>query len=273
MKTVKKLVKLIGITIGSFFACVMLYVWACLAWIAFRPLPHIPHYGVQYSLKDAGPIGSQYLDFYGSNPLDCGWRLTSSGAVVQLNAEQESSVKARRANAALRLAQKLHFAANPDPYDHAYPVAAISSNDHALIFQGDTLWLWQNGRFVEALPRPVNSFYNKARGYSWPIFDERFFKINAHNVVIGNGRIATAPASSGGFSSPHGRFMPLVWRPGYKRPEDLNSRIDPASGWYLDQAVDINGHKQILCVARRTDEDGAENYQQTQAHWVVLTPV
>jgi hypothetical protein len=273
MKTVKKLVKLIGITIGGFFACVMLYVWACLAWIAFRPLPHIPHYGVQYSLKDAGPIGGQYLDFYGRTPLDWGYRLSPAGAVVQLNAEQEASDKARRDNAALRLARKLHLAANPDPYDDAYPVDAISSNDNALIFQGDTLWLWQNGRFVEALPQLENGFYNKARGYSWPIFDERYYKINAHNVVIGDGRIATAPATSGGTSDPHGRFMPLVWRPGYKRPEDLNSRIDPASGWYLDQAVDINGHGQILCVARRTDEDGAEHYQQTQAHWVVLTPV
>ena len=153
-------------------------------------------------------------------------------------------------------------------------MVAVSANRHALIYRddGSTLWTWEDGRFIDAIPG-TESGYDKVRGYSWPIYFVRFHEINAQNVVIGNGRIATAPASSGGTSDPHGRYMPLIWRPGYRRPEDLNSRIDPASGWYLDQAVDINGSGQILCVGRRTDMKGAEGYDQADARWVVLTPL
>lgn len=236
-----------------------------LAWIAYRPLPPIPRYGIHYTVAEAGKVGPRYLDFYTRDPLSYGARLTETGKVVQLAEAAQAKDADRRKAANAEAARRLGLTA-------ADYVTALASNGNALVVKADpvkdnTLQIWHQGKFAASMPRNV-------RGYSWKPHPMLlgFYRLNAHDEAIGNGQIATGYASSGGLSNPHGRWMPLVWHGNNGPSEDLNGSIDSGNGWYLDRAVDINNRGQILCIGRRTDLKGAEDYAQEDLCWVILTP-
>lgn len=124
----------------------------------------------------------------------------------------------------------------------------------------------KDGKFAAMQPTGI-------RGYDWKRFCYNdLFKVNAQGCAIGNQRIATACASSGGTSEPHGRDFPILWR-GDRRPsEDLNNLVAKGDGWYLTHAFDINDRGQILCLGYRTDEKTIE-HRLGSPRTVVLTPL
>ena len=258
--TPKKIWQLVVIMLLLPPVAFVLWVMAALAWIQYRPLPPVPRYGIDYSVKDAGGVGGGYLGYYYPDSFSLGARLTAAGMVAHLNEAAEAQDEAKRKNLNVMEAQRLGLTQRDC-------VDATVDNGHALVRTEETWTLFRNGR-------PAAEILKGVRGYSWKpqarIFG--FRKLNGRDEAIGNGRIATAYASSGGTSNPHGRWLPLIWHGETRQPEDLNSHIGAQSGWYLDRAVDINGSGQILCIARQTDARGAEDYHLEGSHWVVLTP-
>ena len=239
-----------------------------LAWIEYRPLPPVPQYGIDYSVTDAGELSDEYLGHYFAShysPAELGYetRLMYTGEVIHLDEAAEARDEANRKDMIAAEARRLGFT-QKDYSDH---VDAVASHGQALVRTWETWTLFHMGKPVARIPKGI-------RSYSWEphavIYG--FHVLNAHDEAIGNGRIATAYASSGGTSNPHGRWLPLIWHGDTGQPEDLNSHVSAQDGWYLDRAVDINGSGQILCIARQTDARGAEDYHLEGSHWVVLTP-
>ena len=240
----------------------VLWIWAELAWIQFRPLPPIPHYGSDYSVADMGSVGDKPINFHDRDPLHFGTRLTGSGQVVALDDAAEAQDEAGRKDLLAAEARKLG------------PVrAGYSGSFGAVAGDGDALLRSDRGWQLCRSSGPTLQVSEGVRGYDWkphPLI-LNFHVLTTQDQAIGNGRIATAYATSGGTSSPHGRWLPLIWQGG-GQPEDLNGHVDAGSRWYLDQAVDLNARGQILCIARKTDARGAEDYHMENARWVVLTP-
>ncbi|MBW3638210.1 MAG: hypothetical protein KY445_17335 [Armatimonadetes bacterium] len=115
---------------------------------------------------------------------------------------------------------------------------------------------------------------NRIAAYpKWPIYDFRFEFFGKNGEFVGNGRIATAPASSGGASEPHGRHFPLLWDGKSEMTRDLNEFVDPKSGFYLHRALAVNGQGQILCLGQKTDARGAETPDWSQLRRLILTPL
>jgi hypothetical protein len=56
------------------------------------------------------------------------------------------------------------------------------------------------------------------------------------------------------------------------QPTDLNSVIDPGSGWYIHSALDINDRGQILCLGARENARQAES-GGWPGHFLLLTPL
>jgi uncharacterized membrane protein len=83
--------------------------------------------------------------------------------------------------------------------------------------------------------------------------------LNHHGVRVG--RAFTTP---GGPSEPPLLERAMLWAPPDAAPVDLNTRVDPASGWELRQAIAINDAGQIL--ARASDAS-------TVARVVLLRPI
>jgi len=259
---VRRFLRAVGIVIGLAFGAVVLFYNACALWIAFEPVPKAPRFSPAYTVVDAGLLGVNYIDRRSLTAFDRGWSLLESGRVVCLDAERLKAVTAARQSEAARWHDRHPL--RPKPGSSEEDVVAVS---------GEEALLYQDGDFrVQHAEQRIASMDRRVQGYTWSIYDRRFARINRQDTVIGNGRIATAVASSGGASSPHGRIMPLIWRRDWRHTEDLNSRIPADSGWYLFLALDLNERGQILCVARHTDEADAERGIGSDARLVVLTP-
>jgi hypothetical protein len=236
----------------------LLFFWTGLAWIEYRPLPPVPRDIPRYSLKPRGTAGTDYIAPFSLDIRKAGWRLDQDGSVRRLDekalAAEAAEHKAKNARAAKRL--KLDRRGGE--------AILVASNGDALVNWYHDVRLHHGGKTITAR--------RMIRGYTWkPRLN--FFAVNSRREVLGNGQIATAFASSGGMSNPHGRYLPFVWRGGKTEPEDLNALIDPASGWYLFLAIDINDRGQILCLARQTDLRGAEEFLDGENQLVVLTPL
>ncbi len=258
--TFKKIVSLAFTSLALLPVLFFLYIVAALAWIAYRPLPPIPNYGVRYTITEAGSIGSVCPNFHARDSSDFGVRLTATGQVVHPDEAALDQDKAERQDEVK--AQTEAFNLPPGEY-----VSAVADSGDSVVVTDQGWQLWRQGR-------PKTSLRHSIRGYDWkprPLI-LGFYRMNARDEVIGNGRIATAYASSGGLSDPHGRWLPLIWRGTGEESEDLNGCLDRASGWYVDRAVDINASGQILCLGRRTDLKGAESYPMEGACWLILTP-
>ncbi len=232
--------------------------WAGLAWIQYRPLPAIPRDVPRYSLGHRGTAGNDYI---GPGSLDIrrtGWRLPENGAPLRLDEKALAAEGAKHKTEAARAAERLNL--SPDEGE----VVSVAANGSALVNRHHEFQLHRADKTLTAR--------RTIRGYTWkPRLN--LFIVNSRGEVLGNGQIATAFASSGGMSNPHGRYLPVLWRGGQAEPEDLNSLIDPAAGWYLYLALDINERGQILCLARQTDLKGAEQFFDGENQLVVLTPI
>lgn len=240
-------------------AVFMLYVWAVQAWIAYRPVPPAPRFTPEYSIADAGDAELGYIDIF-ANPLDqYDARLTDAGTVIHLNELAWGKEKALRKTVFLRVQKQLTPGSD-------YPPTVTAVNGENVLLRDSETQLWRDGKCVVTITPSV-------RGYLWKIEHHGFYGLNAHDTAIGNARIATGYATSGGMSNPHGRDFPLLWHGNAQLPEDLNSRIIHTSGWYLDRAVDINSQGQILCVGRRADDREAEQYNSHEERYVILSPL
>jgi hypothetical protein len=252
------------IAASAMLSFIGVFVWLnlCLAWIAYWPVPDVPRKSVEYEIQDTGPVGTMYEYQFGNIEWEAGCVLTEQGMVKRLSLEQvrerldlEKRRKARW--------EAIHASAKTDQFTQ---VIALGPDETAFLKDLHGWYFWRNGWRTGPI-RP------EIAGYKWRTCVESLHGLNAFKVVIGSGRIATAYASSGGTSSPHGRDMALIWRPDWQEVEDLNSRIAAASGWYLTHALDINDRGQILCIGHRTDAKGAENKRSKDGSLLILTPL
>lgn len=190
--------------------------------------------------------------------------MRQNGHIVQLSEDAQS--KDEQARKAINADKARRLGIVQGKYGSG--VLAVARNGNALVKDGFDVQFWKDGKLSATIPQG-------ARGYSWKMFcDREFHKLNGRDEVIGNISVATGCASSGGMSNPHSRYMPLLWRRHNGLPEDLNSHIDKASGWYLTKAIDINERGQILCLALQTDAKQAEAFNNIKNwQWIVLTPL
>ncbi len=145
-------------------------------------------------------------------------------------------------------------------------------------------WLWQNGRMSDlgtlgrySTPHAINvagqvvgtsasdeqkrEDDNPVHGFLWEggtminldgtseTRESRPLAINAHGQIVGQLDIKDGP------------IYGFLWQDG--KMHDLNELVDPASGWQILEAVDINDQGQIACNAGR---DGG-------SHGLLLTPL
>lgn len=228
------------------------YIWLR---IKYLPLPPIPRDKVSYTIRDAGTNGEELTAFYDYEGKNS-WRLTDDGKVV-FNAQNGSQEKKVWKQTRDQRAQNLGLS--------AYDVTGIESNK-TLVRGRNQLELWEE-RIKKASCSARIAAYPK-----WPVYDAELLFFGANSDIIGNGRIATAPASSGGASDSHGRIFPIIWDGKSPLLRDLNSTIDAKSGWYLYRALDVNERGQILCIGEKTDALGAEKSDYTKFRQLVLTP-
>ena len=264
MKKPFNVLKFVGCSVLFLPVAFFLYIWAALAWIAYWPLPPVPSSQIEYSIADAGTDEMLQRGLYNNAKFKYLDRsLAANGEVLKFDDAT------READEAQRKIINDNFAARIGLQQGSYrnQILFATSDNQALVVKDDSLQVWKNGAFIATKQKGV-------QGYSWEIYDAKFHKLNARSEAIGNARLSTGYASSGGFSSPHGRIMALLWRGvDNTQSQDLNSLIDPQSNWYLDCAIDINDNGQILCIARQTDAEGAEDYKNNDSHFVVLTPL
>lgn len=189
----------VRVMLALFLGPVALFIlcfWAAWAWIAYQPVPPAPRFTPGYSITDAGAVGLHYIDPY-HNPLDqYDARLTDAGTIIHLDELAWGKDKAARKAVFLRIQKQLIPGRD-------YPPAVTAVNDKNVLLRDNETQLWRDGKRVVTAPRSV-------RGYPWKIEHYGFYGLNAHNTAIGNARIATAYATSGGTSSPHGRYFPLL---------------------------------------------------------------
>ncbi len=263
--SVRRALKFVLGVVALVFVSPLLYFLGVLAWIAYRPLPHIPRYHPKFTVTDSGLANLRYAySPFTDDPLKYGWRLTDGGQIVHLTETATAHEEAIRKSAEAKAEQQMGLM----HYSRHATIAALAPNGDALVNDNSldqSYHLWHKSKLVTAMPLGV-------QGYTWQIWDKCFFKMTQQDITIGNGRIATAYASSGGTSNPHGRWMALIWRDVSQKPCDLNSLISMSDHWYLDQTVDINGRGQILCLGRLTNERGAEKFDRENMHWLILTP-
>ncbi len=247
-----------------------------LLWIKYQPLPPIPARLLAYSVTD---VGVDFVDGY-SNWGDDGrdmhsgsrdalsesreselyYRLSDQGTVIALSAAAGEWDKLRRK--VTRALAERRMSINPS----SGSVRAVAHSGGVILAEvGGQLRLYRSGRPGAFLPKQL-------KGYDWERHCFRsFFAVNGRGDVIGNEYLATACASSGGTSDPHGRRLPLLWRGDASSPEDLNALIPAVGGWYLFHALDLNERGQILCLASRCSALAAE---AMRGPWclVVITP-
>lgn len=239
------------------FLSPVFFIGAALLGIKYRPLPPVPRANVRYQIRDAGASKDDWRAFYSWNDARFGWQLDPNGRVI-FDApdakKQQNSWKARRAARATQL--KLR---------DRDEVWAIQGNQ-TLVQRSDGGELWR-GKNRQARCRNRIAAYKK-----WPVYDFRLEFFGESGEVIGNGRIATAPASSGGASEPHGRQFPLFWDGESDLTHDLNEFVDAKSGFILFRALAVNRRGQILCLGQKTDARGAETPQWPQLRRLILTP-
>ena len=235
---------LIGLVIGGF----ILMFWAALAWIAYKPLPPLPPANPRYIIKDLGMIPKSSV-----NRSSVIWRLTKEGTVKEEEATEQDM---RR-----------------------YHVTLKATNGTVLEKGGyqkrsDEEYQRSKGKYIfrpAGGPEQLFPLY-QVEGYQWsPFCDFDFVRLNNAGEAVGATWMATGCASSGGTSSPHGRHFPLYWKPGLAKAIDLNTQIDPKSGWYLFTTYDINDQGQILCMGAKTEIRGAEHWQG-ERRFLLLAP-
>ncbi len=264
MKKPLNIFKFVGCSILCLPLAFFFYIWAALAWIAYWPLPPVPSGQIEYSIADAGTDEILQTGLYGNGKFKYLDRsLSANGEVLKFDDATREADEAQRKIINDNFATHIGF--QQDGYRNQ--VLFVTTDGQALVLKDNLLQIWKNGAFIATKQKGV-------QGYSWEIYDAKFHKLNARGEAIGNGRLSTGYASSGGFSDPHERAMALLWRgTDNTQPQDLNSLIDPQSNWYLDCAIDINDNGQILCIARQTNAKSAEDYKHNNSHFVVLTPL
>lgn len=264
MKKPFNIFKFVGCSVLLLPMAFVFYIWAALAYIAYWSIPPVPSGQIEYSIADAGTDEILQMGLYSNGKfkyLDRG--LAANGEVLRFDDAIREADEAQRKIINDNFSKSIGF--QQDGYRNQ--LLFVTANGQALAMKDDSLQIWKNGA-------PIATKQKGVQGYSWEIYDAKFHKLNARGEAIGNGRLSTGYASSGGFSDPHGRIMALLWRGADNtQSQDLNSLIDPQSNWYLDCAIDINDNGQILCIARQTDAKGAEDYHNNNSHFVVLTPL
>lgn len=224
--------------------------------IKYLPLPPIERGAVRYEVRDVGTNSNELTAFYDYEGR-YSWQLTDDSQIIfdDANGPQKEKIwKQARSERATKLGLS------------AYYITAIKGTK-TLTKQRNQLELWQNQK-LQASCRARIEAYPK-----WPVYDAELSFFGANSDIIGNGRIATAPASSGGASSPHGRLFPIIWNGKGQYLRDLNSAIDAKNGWYLHRAVAVNKRGQILCLGEKTDALGAEKFNTAQFRQLILTPL
>lgn len=246
--TVKRLKSSIG-TVFTWLGCLLgltflgFVIWfnAALFWIAWEPLPPLPTSHLEFDMKELGRIPDGQKIVY-SPSAETVFRVTADGgykAITRSVYDVDEHYKSK--------------------------LIATKGAEIELLHEGKAAFHSRKGDRQE--------FMRRVTGYeSWERFcDLQLSRMNNVGQAIGAARIATACASSGGTSSPHGRWMPIYWKPGLKAVVDLNTKIDPKSGWYLFYAWDIDDQGRILCIAAKTDIRKAEKWDGPRS-FVLLTP-
>lgn len=244
--------------------------------IKYGPVPPVPQIKIEYSIEDR-MSATNYADlhsYWDSNPLCAGQVLTNDGKIVQQEkATQEVATQncKQRKLVNQQFAKKHHIVSNnPKSKFPDFSVIAFNKRNHALVQDfrpTQTRWkLWSSRNKLKTVVE-IPSSYPKWRNWCF----QEFHQLNIKDEVIGNVWLSTGCASSGGLSEPHGRLLPLLWRG--TQTQDINSLIDPKSGWYLLKAIDINDQSQILCLAIKGNAVDAEKYNDIAVRFVVLTPL
>ncbi|HEX9997846.1 MAG TPA: hypothetical protein VGB45_11925 [Abditibacterium sp.] len=235
----------------------VLFIWAALLNIKYRPLPPIPRHSIRYYIRDSGASKDDWRAFYSWNDSRFEWQLSDVGKVIFDDPRAAQRNKRWKSDRAAR-AKKLGLRDD-------YLVRAIRGSK-TLVSRGNSAELWDS-KTVQA------SCKNRVADYAkWPIYNFELQFFGAGNEIIGSGRIATAGASSGGTSEPHGRQFPILWDGKSSFVRDLNSEIDPKTGWILFRALAVNARGQILCLGQKTDAKGAEKPDWKQLRRLILTP-
>lgn len=247
-KIILNFFKIVGCLIGLIVGGFILMFWAALAWIAYKPLPPVPPASSRYTITDSGVFPNTYHSLWQAR-----WRLTKEGGVKEEEATEQDM---RRSHITLK----------------ATNGSVLEKGSYRK--RSDEEYQRTKGKYIfrpSSGPEQLFPLY-QVEGYQWsPFCDFDFICLNNAGEAVGQTWMATGCASSGGTSSPHGRFFPLYWRPGLAKAIDLNTQIDPKSGWYLFTAYDINDQGQILCSGAKTDARGAEHLQG-ERHFLLLTP-
>jgi hypothetical protein len=235
---------LIGLVVGGF----ILMFWAALTWIACKPLPPLPPANPRYTIKELGVIPESFV-----NRWSVTWRLTKEGTVKEEEATEQDM---RRSHVTLKATNGsvLEKGGYRKPSDKDYQRS--------------------KGKYIFRSAIGAEQLFpaRQVEGYQWsPFCDFDFLRLNNAGEAVGATWMATGCASSGGTSSPHGRHLPLYWKPGLAKAIDLNTQIDPKNGWYLFTAYDINDQGQILCIGAKTEIRGAEHWQG-ERRFILLSP-
>lgn len=247
-KIILNFFKVVGCLIGLVLGGFILMFWAALAWIAYQPLPPLPPSNPRYTITDLGVFPNTYHSLWQAS-----WRLTKAGGVKEKEATKEDM-------------RRFHI--------------TLTAPNGSVLEKGgyqkrsEEEYQRKKGKYIFRPARGPEQLFPlyRVEGYQWsPFCDFDFVSLNNSGEAVGATWMATGCATSGGTSSPHGRHFPLYWRPGLAKAIDLNTQIDPKSGWYLFTAYEINDQGQILCRGAKTDARGAENWQG-ESRFLLLTP-
>ena len=267
MKKPFNIFKFVGCSVLLLPIAFVLYIWAALAYIAYWPIPPVPVISTEYSIQDIGKVPEGITPrYYGTNPYFYGFNFANQS---QLSTDGYYDTLFLDKCAAANKAFALQYGISHNEYSPGrlqYGVVDFNLQNHALMTDRNWHWqLWRDGK--------ATTVSKGVSGYSWKADAVRFHKMNNKDEVIGNAFMGTGTASSGGFSSPHGRNIGLLWHGDSAQPQDLNSLIDDQSGWYLHQSLDINDNGQILCIAHQAGTRNPEDYKINELRFVVLTPL
>ncbi len=233
--------------------------WAIFLRIKYRLLPPVPRYTARYSVRDVGAASTDWTAFYEWNGEHYSWRLNNQGQVF-FDEPQGKQREALQKALFLRRARDLGLG-------NSQWVRAVNGR-FSVVMEPTGIELWQ-GSGVRTRTGWKMKAYPK-----WPVYDMKMPFLFADGTAVGNGRIATAPASSGGMVEPHGRAFPLWWNgKSSDGALDLNGLIAPQSGWYLQRALAVNARGQTLCLGHHSNAQGAEKPDWKTLRRLLLTPV